>query len=57
MLRETILEMEFCDTTADHDVYRRKTMKPNGEVYYEIIRDYVDGRFTCCFAQGKRNNG
>jgi hypothetical protein len=42
MLRDTILEMEFTDTTADHDVYRRIATKPNGEVYYEIICVYVD---------------
>lgn len=42
MLRKTILEMEFCGTTADHDVYRRMATKPNEEVCYEIICVYVD---------------
>ena len=42
MLRNTILEMEFVDTAADHDVYRKVSTKSNGEVYYEIICVYVD---------------
>jgi len=42
MLRETILDMEFLDTVADHDVYRRLAVKPNGDKYYEYICVYVD---------------
>jgi len=41
MLRESILDMGFTDTTADHDVYRRRTRKGNYD-YYELICVYVD---------------
>ena len=42
MLRETILDMDFLDTVADHDVYRRLATKPNGDKYYEYVCVYVD---------------
>ena len=42
MLRETILDMEFLNTVADHDVYRRLAVKPNEDKYYEYICVYVD---------------
>lgn len=42
MLRETLLEMEFVDTVADHDVYRRRAIKPDGTAYYEYLCVYVD---------------
>ena len=42
MLRETILDIEFLDTVADHDVYRRLAVKPNGDKYYEYLCVYAD---------------
>ena len=42
MLRETILDMEFLDTVADHDVYRRLATTENGDKYYEYVCVYVD---------------
>ena len=42
MVRDTILDIEFLDTVADHDVYRRLATKANGDKYYEYICVYVD---------------
>ena len=41
MLRGTILDMEFLDLVADHDVYLRLVVKPNGDKYYEYTCVYV----------------
>jgi hypothetical protein len=35
-------EMGFVSTRVDPDVYRRKSVKPNGEPYYELLLVYVD---------------
>ena len=42
MLSDTILDIEFLDTVADHDVYRRLATKANGDKYYEYLCVYVD---------------
>ena len=43
MLQETIqTEMGFVPTQADPDVYRRRTAKPDGLEYWELLLVYVD---------------
>ena len=42
MIRETILDIEFLDTVADHDLYCRLTTKANGDKYYDYVCVHVD---------------
>jgi hypothetical protein len=43
MLQEMIInELEFVPLIADPDVYRRRSMKPNGLEYWELLLIYVD---------------
>eukprot|EP01082_Thalassiosira_pseudonana_P006554 g5810.t1 g5810 contig20:211307-211765(+) len=35
-------EMSFVSTRVDPDAYRRRSVKPNGEPYYELLLVYVD---------------
>ena len=47
MFAETLHEMGFVPTVADHDVYRRRARKANGEEYYELLLVYVDDVLCC----------
>ena len=42
MFADTLIAMNFIPTQADPDVYRRKSRKPDGEEYYELLLVYVD---------------
>ena len=42
MFADTLLTMKFIATQAVPDVYRRKSSKPDGEEYYELLLVYVD---------------
>ena len=47
MFADTLLAMNFIPTQADPDVYRRKSRKPDGEEYYELLLVYVDDVLAC----------
>jgi len=42
MLAQTLDDMGYVSTRADPDVYRRKSYKPDGTPYYELVLTYVD---------------
>ena len=42
LLAECLDEIGFRSTAADPDVWRRKAIKPDGELYYEYALVYVD---------------
>ena len=47
MFADTLIAMNFVPTQADPDVYRRKSRKPDGEEYYELLLVYVDNVMAC----------
>ncbi len=42
MLAELLESMGWQNTIADPDVYQREAVKPNRNLYYELILVYVD---------------
>ena len=47
MFADNVLAMNFIHTQAYPDAYRRKSRKPDGEEYYEILLFYVDDVLAC----------
>ena len=47
MFTDTLPAMNFISTQADPDIYRRKSRKPDGEEYYEILLVYIDNMMAC----------
>ncbi|GAX14347.1 hypothetical protein FisN_UnNu047 [Fistulifera solaris] len=41
-LSETLNDMKYVSTMADPDVYRRRSIKKNGDHYYKFVLTYVD---------------
>ena len=41
-LAETLHDIGFRPSEADHDVWLRPAVKPNGQTYYEYVSCYVD---------------
>ena len=42
MLSQTMMDMKYTQCTADHDVWYRPAVKPNGFEYYEYVLIFVD---------------